>query len=171
QVYTSCWVNDNRILKRNISIAGRKGGSAFIPIVNGRDFPLRPLHPRKLNHLREKSFVDNSRSRESRQLMAIGMVKPRQGWKRGIQRGFRENGTIAGDVSPPPHHSRLIRRLSFIDPLQVIASRKNPATPRHRYNGGIKAVCGNTEPRGSVARGEVHQTEAQPERIGFAAPS
>jgi len=103
--------------------------------------------------------------------MAIGMVKPRQGWKRGIQRGFRENGTIAGDVSPPPHHSRLIRRLSFIDPLQVIASRKNPATPRHRYNGGIKAVCGNTEPRGSVARGEVHQTEAQPERIGFTAPS
>ncbi|HQP71282.1 MAG TPA: hypothetical protein PLP90_01255, partial [Methanoculleus sp.] len=49
QVYTSCWVNDNRILKRNISIAGRKGGSAFIPIVNGGDFPLRPLHPRKLN--------------------------------------------------------------------------------------------------------------------------
>jgi hypothetical protein len=41
-------VNDNRILKRNISIAGRKGGSAFIPIVNGGDFPLRPLHPRKL---------------------------------------------------------------------------------------------------------------------------
>ncbi|MDI3507255.1 MAG: hypothetical protein PWQ69_1235, partial [Methanomicrobiaceae archaeon] len=25
-----------------------KGGSAFIPIVNGGDFPLRPLHPRKL---------------------------------------------------------------------------------------------------------------------------
>jgi len=33
----------------DISIAGRKGGSAFIPIVNGGDFPLRPLHPRKLN--------------------------------------------------------------------------------------------------------------------------
>lgn len=68
------------------------------------------------------------------------MVKPRQGWKRGIQRGFRENDTIAGDVSPPPHHSRLIRRLSFIDPppLQVIASRKNPATPRHRYKGGLR---------------------------------
>ena len=32
----------------DISIAGRKGGSAFIPIVNGRDFPLRPLNPRKL---------------------------------------------------------------------------------------------------------------------------
>jgi len=32
------------------------------------------------------------------------------------------------------------------------------------------AVCGNTEPRGSVARGEVHQTEAQPKRIGFTAP-
>jgi hypothetical protein len=33
----------------DISIAGRKYGSAFIPIVNGGDFPLRPLHPRKLN--------------------------------------------------------------------------------------------------------------------------
>ena len=43
-------MNDNTILKRNISIAGRKGSSAFIPIVNGGDFPLRPLHPRKLNY-------------------------------------------------------------------------------------------------------------------------
>jgi len=26
-----------------------KGGSAFIPTLNGGDFPLRPLHPHKLN--------------------------------------------------------------------------------------------------------------------------
>jgi len=31
------------------SIAGRKGGSAFIPGGKTGDFPLRPLHPRKLN--------------------------------------------------------------------------------------------------------------------------
>ena len=27
----------------------KKGGSAFIPTLNGGDFPLRPLHPHKLN--------------------------------------------------------------------------------------------------------------------------
>ena len=26
----------------------KKGGSAFIPTLKGGDFPLRPLHPRKL---------------------------------------------------------------------------------------------------------------------------
>jgi len=29
----------------------KKGGSAFIPTLKGGDFPLRPLHPRKLKIL------------------------------------------------------------------------------------------------------------------------
>jgi len=32
----------------DISIAGRKGGSAFIPDGKAGVFPLHPLHPRKL---------------------------------------------------------------------------------------------------------------------------
>ncbi|KUK63509.1 MAG: hypothetical protein XE10_0332, partial [Methanoculleus marisnigri] len=35
----------------DIPIAGRKGGSAFIPGLKTGDFPLRPLHPRKLKTL------------------------------------------------------------------------------------------------------------------------
>jgi len=30
----------------------KKGGSAFIPTLQGGDFPLRPLHPRKLKRWR-----------------------------------------------------------------------------------------------------------------------
>jgi len=63
--------------------------------------------------------------------MAVGMVKPRQGWEQGIQRGFRENGTIAGDVSPPPHHSRLIRRVSFIDPPPLPPGNSVSQKPGH----------------------------------------
>ena len=29
----------------------KNGGSAFIPTLKGGDFPLRPLHPRKLNNI------------------------------------------------------------------------------------------------------------------------
>ena len=39
-----------------------KGGSAFIPIVNGGDFPLRPLHPRKLKLLRSLAFIQEGRN-------------------------------------------------------------------------------------------------------------
>ena len=36
---------------------GKKGGSAFIPTLKGGDFPLRPLHPRKLNPAVDKSHA------------------------------------------------------------------------------------------------------------------
>jgi len=37
-----------------------KGGSAFIPGLKTGDFPLRPLHPRKLK-TEDTSFLDNIR--------------------------------------------------------------------------------------------------------------